>query len=188
MELLPVVASTGWAWGLNAYLVLFGLGLMGRLTGADAVPDILTRTDVLVVSGVLLAVEIVVDKVAYVDTAWDGLQTLVRPLVGGGLAILMHEQPRETELLLATVGAAAALASHAVKAGIRVLVNSSPGPAGTWTLSSAEDLLVVVVVLLGASYPWWALGVSMTFFGLGVTVLVIALVHAVRRGRTSRVD
>jgi hypothetical protein len=75
-----------------------------------------------------------------------------------------------------------------VKAGIRVLVNSSPGPAGTWTLSSAEDLLVVVVVLLGASYPWWALGVSMTFFGLGVTVLVIALVHAVRRGRTSRVD
>lgn len=180
MELLPAVVSTGWASGVNAYLVVFGLGLLGRFAGVSEVPELLQRTDVLLVSGLLLAVEIVVDKIPYIDTAWDGLSTLVRPAVGAGLAVLLLDEPTGAAPLVATLGGALALASHAVKSGVRLMVNSSPEPFSNVAVSSAEDLTVLVVVLLVVSHPWWALGISMGCFALGLAVVLTTFAHLVR--------
>jgi hypothetical protein len=180
MELLPAVVSTAWASGVNAYLVVFVLGSLGRFAGVSEVPELLQRTDVLLVSGLLLAVEIVVDKIPYIDTAWDGLSTLVRPAVGAGLAMLLLDEPTGAAPLVATLGGALALASHAVKSGVRLMVNSSPEPFSNIAVSSVEDLTVLVVLLLVVSFPWWALGISMGCFALGLAVVLTTFAHLVR--------
>ena len=85
-----MVFSTGWASGVNAYLVVLMLGLLGRLTDVGGVPDALTRTDVLVVAGALYAMEFVADKIPYLDSTWDAISTAeglahLRPWAAGAL-------------------------------------------------------------------------------------------------------
>ena len=63
MELLPVVLTSGWASGINAYLVVLVLGLIGRFGEVAGIPEGLTRTDVLVVAAALYIVELVADKI-----------------------------------------------------------------------------------------------------------------------------
>ena len=76
---MPAVLASGWASGVNAYLCVLVLGLFGRFAGIEAVPEALTRTDVLVVAALLYALEFVADKIPYVDSAWDAISTAIRP-------------------------------------------------------------------------------------------------------------
>ena len=76
---MPLVVSSGWASGVNAYLLVLVLGLADRIAGLTQVPDVLGRTDVLVIAGVLYAVEFVADKVPYLDSTWDAVSTAIRP-------------------------------------------------------------------------------------------------------------
>jgi len=78
VELLPVVLTSGWASGINAYLVVLVLGLIGRFTAVAGIPEGLTRTDVLVVAAVLYLVELVADKIPYFDSLWDAVSTAIR--------------------------------------------------------------------------------------------------------------
>ena len=86
---LPWAFSSGWASGVSAYLAVLQLGILGRLFDADGVPDALMRTDVMVAAGVLYAVEFVTDKIPYVDSAWDTIHTVIRPLIGTMLGLLV---------------------------------------------------------------------------------------------------
>jgi len=52
--LVPLALANGWASGISAYGVVFLMGLIGRLGWADT-PELLRRTDVLVVAGLLAA-------------------------------------------------------------------------------------------------------------------------------------
>ena len=79
MDLLPLVFSSGWASGVNAWLVVLVLGIADRLVGFEQLPDALGRWEVLAAAAVLYAVEFVADKVPWVDSAWDGVSTVVRP-------------------------------------------------------------------------------------------------------------
>ena len=81
VDLLPLVVSSGWASGVNAYLVVLVLGFADRAWGLAQVPDVLARTDVLVVAGLFFAVEFVADKIPYVDSSWDAVSTAIRPTV-----------------------------------------------------------------------------------------------------------
>src|SRR5688572_5417030 len=91
VELVPMVFSSGWASGVNAYATVLVLGLFGRFTDVDAfpIPDALTRTDVLVAAALLYAVEFVADKIPYADSAWDLVSTAIRPTVGAVIALLV---------------------------------------------------------------------------------------------------
>ncbi len=51
MDLLPLVFSSGWASGVNAWLVVLVLGTADRLVGFAQVPDALGRWEVLAVAG-----------------------------------------------------------------------------------------------------------------------------------------
>ncbi|HET6693797.1 MAG TPA: DUF4126 domain-containing protein, partial [Pedococcus sp.] len=62
MESLPLVFSSGWASGVNAYLVVLVLGIADRVGGLSQVPDVLGRWDVLTVAFFLYAMEFVADK------------------------------------------------------------------------------------------------------------------------------
>ena len=167
MELLPLVFSTGWASGVNAYLVVLMLGVLGRTTDAG-IPDALTRTDVLVVAGFLFAMEFVADKIPYIDSTWDTISTAIRPTAGAVIALLVSGDATTLEqAILVAVGGGTALASHAVKTGARMAINTSPEPVSNVTASLGEDITVAGVVLLAVYHPWWALGISV-LYGMAV--------------------
>jgi Domain of unknown function (DUF4126) len=180
--LAPLVLSNGWAAGVNAYAVVVMLGLAGRLGLADA-PEPLMRTDVLVAAGALYAVEFVTDKIPYVDSVWDAIHTAIRPTIAAVLgALLAGDAETLTQALAAAGAGATALASHAVKAGLRVAINSSPEPVTNVTASLLEDALVAVVVVLALSFPWIALAVAAALLAGGL-VLVYRLLRRMRRWR-----
>lgn len=185
-ELVPMVFTSGWASGVNAYAVVLLLGLFGRFAGLEAVPAGLQRTDVLVVAAVLFAVEAVADKVPYLDSAWDTVHTVIRPAVGAALgALLAGDASSLEQALLATTGGVTALASHAVKAGLRAAVNTSPEPASNIAVSTAEDVTVAGVVSLTLVSPWLAATLAGCLLVIGV-VLVVLAVSRIRRYRARR--
>ena len=148
MELLPLVLTSGWASGINAYAVITMLGLLGRYGGLDQVPDSLQNPAVLIIAGGLFLVEFVTDKIPYVDTAWDTISTFIRPTLAAMLGYLFAGQAdtlgeAADQWWYAFLGGGAALASHLVKMGIRLGVNASPEPVTNVTVSLGEDITVV---------------------------------------------
>ena len=177
--MVPLVLSNGWAAGVNAYAVVLILGLAGRLELADA-PEPLMRTDVLLAAGGLYAVEFVTDKIPYVDSVWDAAHTAIRPTIAATLgALLAGDAETLTQALAAAGAGGTALASHAVKAGLRVAINTSPEPVTNITASLVEDFLVAVVVVLALSYPWVALALAAALLAGGL-ILVSRLLRRMR--------
>lgn len=181
MEVLPLVLTGGWASGISAYATVLILGIIGR-TGLAEVPDLLTRTDVLVVAGVLTAIELVADKVAWLDSAWDAVHTFIRPVVAAGLgAVLAGEAQTLEQAGAAALAAAVALLTHAGKSGLRLGVNASPEPVTNVAVSSAEDVSVAGVLLLASQAPWLAAILAMALLA-GTLGLVVWLWSRIRRG------
>ena len=167
MEALPLVLSGGWAAGVNAYATVLLLGIFGRL-GLGDVPDGLESPGVMIAAAVLYAVEFVTDKIPYVDHAWDAIHTAIRPTIAAVLGVLLNGEATGLEDALAAVGSSAtALASHGVKAGLRMVVNLSPDPVTTATASVTEDVCVACVIALLVTHPWAALALSMTLLAAG---------------------
>lgn len=186
MELLPWVFTTGWASGINAYLVVLILGLVDRFAALAQIPDVLARTDVVAAAAVVFVVDTVADKIPYVDSVWDAVHTAIRPTVGAVLGALLAGDASTLEQgLAATAGGVTALASHAVKAGLRAAVNTSPEPASNITVSVAEDLGVASVVSLAVVAPWLAAGIAAVLLVTGV-VLVLLLLSRIRAWRRRR--
>ncbi|HEX2892584.1 MAG TPA: DUF4126 domain-containing protein [Marmoricola sp.] len=182
MDLLPMVFSSGWASGVNAYLVVLVLGIADRVGGVSSIPDALGRTDVLVAAGVLYAVEFVADKIPYVDSTWDAISTVIRPAIGTAIALLVSgDASTAQQAAYGALGGGTALASHLVKAGSRLAINASPEPVSNVIASLTEDAAVVAVVLLAIQHPWIALSVAVVLLLAGGYV-VFHLLRLVRRG------
>ncbi len=182
MELLPLVLTSGWASGINAYAVVFVMGLLGRVAELEAVPETLQRPAVLAVAGGMFAVEFVADKIPYVDSMWDTISTVIRPTVGAIVAYAIAGDSQSVDqALYAFAGGGSALASHAVKGGLRLAINSSPEPFTNVAVSLGEDVTVATVIALALYHPWIALGIASFLFVTG-TILVIVFFRLVRRG------
>jgi len=180
-ELLPLVFTSGWASGVNAYATVLVLGLLGRFAGVEQVPAGLERTDVLVVAAVLYVLEFVTDKIPYVDSLWDSVHTVIRPAVGTVIALLVSGDASTLhQAVLAATGGTTALASHLVKGGLRLAVNTSPEPASNVVVSLAEDGAVAGLVTLVLAYPWLAAGIAALLLTTGLT-LVVLLWSRIRR-------
>jgi len=181
MEVLPLILTGGWASGISAYATVLLLGVIGR-TGLAEVPDLLTRSDVLAVAGVLTVVELVADKIAWLDSVWDGVHTFVRPVVAAGLGAVLAGQAETLEQAgAAALAAAVALLTHAGKAGLRLGVNASPEPVTNVAVSTVEDVSVAGVLLLATQAPWLAAGIAMLALA-GTLGLVVWLWSRIRRG------
>ena len=153
IDTIGLLAGSGWAAGLNLYLVTFLLGLGGRLDWLE-VPEVLQRTDVMIVAGILYAVEFLADKVPYLDNIWDAVHTFVRPL---GAAALGYVIAGDSSSVGGAVGAilsgSLALSAHSAKATTRAAVNTSPEPFSNIFLSLAEDGLVAGLIALAIANP-----------------------------------
>ena len=89
--------------------------------------------------------------------------------------LLGHESSSLDAAVSAAAGGFSALASHAVKAGLRVAVNTSPEPVSNIAVSSAEDVTVVGVVALAGLHPWAAASVAAVLLVIGVGLVVLLL-------------
>jgi len=188
VDVLPWIFSSGWASGINGYAVVVVLGVLGRL-GADDVPPALERTDVLVAALVMWCIDAVADKIPYVDSTRDTVHTAIRPTIGAIVAALLAgEQGSLGQATAAAVGGGTALASHLVKAGIRLGVNTSPEPASNIVVSTAEDFTVAGVVAVSVINPWLAAAIAAVLLATGITlvVLLVGRIRAFLRRRRER--
>lgn len=180
-ELIPMAFTTGWGSGINAYAVVLVLGLADKIFALGQVPDALARTDVLVGAGILFAIEMLADKIPYIDSVWDSVHTVVRPAVGATIGYLIgHETASIDAAIGAATGGVTALISHGIKAGIRAAVNTSPEPASNVLVSTTEDVTVTGVTALAIAHPWWAATIALLLLVLGA-FLVYKLASRIRR-------
>lgn len=174
MIALPSVALAGvlsWASGFRLYAALFIAGMLDRFHFV-VLPDkleILSHTPVLVLTGLLLVVEFLVDKVPAIDSAWDSVQTFVRVPLGALLAwgVFAHATP-EVQAGAVILGGALAAGTHIAKAGTRAVANTSPEPFSNWGLSFSEDAVVLFGLWLAFSHP----GVFIALLALFVLLLI----------------
>lgn len=182
MESLALAFSSGWASGINSYLVVLVLGLADRFGSFASIPDVLGRWEVLAVAAVLYAFEFVADKIPYVDSAWDVVSTAIRPLVGGVVGVLIAgDSASINELVGGVVGGGSALASHSVKTGTRMAVNTVPEPFSNIGISVGEDVAVLAVVWFAIEHPYAAAAIAAVLLVVGLVLLWLAW-RTVRRG------
>ncbi|GES34385.1 hypothetical protein San01_68730 [Streptomyces angustmyceticus] len=181
VSVLPLVFTSGWASGINAYAVVLLFGLLGATGVTDEVPAALQRPDVLIVAGLLFLCEAVADKIPYVDSVWDSVHTVIRPVSGAVVgALLAGQNGSLPELAAGAVGGSTALLSHLVKAGARIAVNTSPEPASNIVLSLAEDLGVAGLIAFAVFHPVAAAVIAATLLLAGIA-LVVFLWSRIRR-------
>lgn len=184
--MLPLVFTSGWASGINAYAVVLLLGLFGATGLTDQVPASLQRPDVLIVAGVLFVCEAVADKVPYVDSVWDSVHTVIRPVAGAVVGALLAGQSGSLpDLAAGAVGGSTALLSHFVKAGTRMAINTSPEPFSNVAMSVAEDLGVAGLVTFAMFNPQAAAVIAAVLLAAGLALLVF-LWSRIRRFRRRR--
>lgn len=181
MDALAMTFTSGWASGINSYLVVLVLGIAERL-GVDGVPHVLGRWEVLAAAGVLYAMEFVADKVPYIDSTWDAISTAIRPTVGAVIGVLLAGDASSLDAALGGVlGGTTALASHTVKSGSRLAINTSPEPFSNVVASLGEDVTVLGVALVALHHPVIAASVAAVLLVVGLVVLFVVLKY-VRRG------
>jgi hypothetical protein len=181
VSVLPLVFTSGWASGINAYAVVLMFGVLGATGVSDQVPQALQRPDVLIAAGVLFLCEAVADKVPYVDSIWDSVHTVIRPVAGAVVAALLAgESGSLPELAAGAVGGSTALMSHLVKAGTRMAINTSPEPFSNIAVSVAEDLGVAGIISFAVFNPVAAAVIAGTLLVLGI-VTVLFLASRIRR-------
>jgi hypothetical protein len=179
---LALVFSSGWASGLNCYLVVLVLGIADRVHDTQQVPDVLQRWDVLAVAGVFYAMEFVADKIPYIDSTWDAISTVIRPTFGAVIGVLLAGNADSLDQAVSgVVGGGTALASHLVKMGGRLALNTSPEPVTNIGASLAEDATVLAVVWFAIEHPVAAAVVAGILLVVGVVALFY-VAKVVRRG------
>jgi len=164
---IGLAAGLAWASGIRLYATLFAAGLLGRLGVLDLPPalQVLEHAWVLGASGGMLLIEMAADKIPGFDTLWDAVHTFIRIPAGAVLAAatLGHLDPVWVAVA-AILGGAVATASHAAKAGSRVLINTSPEPFSNWAASSIEDVAVPLGLWSAIRWPILFLVLLACFF------------------------
>lgn len=170
--------------GLNAYLTLLLVALIARFTDLITLNppfDLLTNEWVIIVLGVLLAIEILVDKIPAVDTLNDLIGTFVRPVAGAILFAASSNVIADVNPVLALIcGLILAGGVHAVKATARPVVTATTGGIANPLISLAEDVVAATTTLLAILVPLLA-------FALILGLLLVVLTWYRRRRRPSGV-
>ena len=159
MEILAGLGRTmgfSFAAGINLYATVAILGLASRYQWVTLPPQFKVFDNDLVIGAalVLYVVEFIADKIPWVDSIWDAIHTVVRPIGGALIAVeTLGETTPAVEGMVALLGGSLAATTHFSKAGTRAVANTSPEPFSNWILSLGEDVFVVGLGLLALKYP-----------------------------------
>ena len=186
MEALMMTLSSGAVSGIRPYLMLFVLGAAGRFLEIEQIPAVMQRTDVLVIAAILLVVDFAADKIQFLDSVWDAIHTVVRPVAGGAIGYLLGGETDTTyAIVLGVVGLLSATGIHAAKATTRAAVNASPEPVSNVFVSVGEDVGAVVLSILAVLLPIIA-GIAALFLLIAAIIATVMLWRFIRRIRARR--
>jgi len=181
-EIVALAASVSLLAGWRLYLVVFATGL-GMKYGWVALPDQLRALDVLAnnwiigIAGIGAIAEFFADKIAWVDSAWDAIHSVIRPLGGAMLSLAVVDSANPTwQVASFLLGGGAAFFAHAGKAGARTLVNASPEPFSNVVVSTGEDVATAGLLALAIANP-----IAAALIALILVILSLWLVIAARR-------
>lgn len=153
---IALTMGVSWASGINLYAALLVLGIGGS-TGNIALPaelQVLQDPMVIGAAGLMYFVEFFADKTPGVDSGWDGIHTFIRIPAGALLAAsAVGDVTPALEITAGILGGTMSAASHATKAGTRLMINTSPEPFTNWTASVSEDLAVLGGLWAALNYP-----------------------------------
>ena len=156
LQTLSLTLGVAWASGINLYAVVAVLGIGGATGYVDLPPTLEVVQDPLIIlaAGFMYCVEFMADKTPGVDTAWDTLHTFIR-IPAGALLAAGAVGPVDPALAISAglLGGSLTAATHAAKAGGRVLINTSPEPFSNWAASIAEDLAVFAGLWAALTHP-----------------------------------
>lgn len=185
IEIIGIAGSVSLLSGWRLYLCIFATGLAMRLEVLP-LPEHLASLAVLAnpwvmgIAALAAVVEFFADKVMWLDTAWDTLHTLVRP-VGGALLALAILDPADpaTQVIALLLGGGASFLAHGGKASARAVVNTSPEPFSNVALSGLEDVATAGLLWLAYEYPAIAGGIALVL--LALTAAILWLAHRIIR-------
>ena len=153
---ITMAMGAAWGSGINLYATILVLGISAA-NGAVTLPpglEVLANPLVIGSAGLMYCVEFFADKVPGVDTGWDAIHTFVRIPAGALLAAgAMVDMGSAAEFSAALLGGAMAASTHSLKAGSRVLINTSPEPFTNWGASIGEDIAVITGVWAALNHP-----------------------------------
>lgn len=159
LQLLGAALGLATLAGINLYLTVFVTGLAINqhwitLSAQYQGLSILGEPAIIIVAGVLYAIEFLADKIPGLDSAWDAVHTAIRPIGGAFLALRTLGTPDPMfDVIVALLGGGVTLAAHSAKAGTRLLVNTSPEPFSNIAISTAEDIGVLGGLWLIKEHP-----------------------------------
>jgi hypothetical protein len=173
-NLLSVALGLACLAGINLYLTVFVTGLAIHFHWITLAPsyqslEVLGQPWIIVIAGILYLLQFLADKIPWLDSAWDIVHTIIRPIGGALLAIqvLGHHSP-VMDVLIVLLGGSASLVAHTAKASTRLAANTSPEPASNIGLSIAEDVFVFGGLALIHYNPILALSI----FVLGLAAFI----------------
>ncbi len=153
---LALTMGVAWASGINLYAAVAVLGLAGN-AGYVELPDTLAIVEdplVIIAACFMYCVEFFADKIPGVDSTWDALHTFIRIPAGAMLAAgAVGDVTPALAVAAGLVGGGVTAATHATKAGSRMLINTSPEPFSNWFASIAEDLAVFAGLWAALAHP-----------------------------------
>jgi len=193
VELIALASSVSLLAGWRLYLVTLVTGVAMKFGWID-LPDRLQALDVIANNWVLgiaavgTIAEFFADKVAWVDSAWDAIHSIIRPLGGALLSLSIIDAGDPTwQVASFLLGGGAAFVAHAGKAGARTLVNASPEPFSNIAVSTAEDVATGGLLALAIAFPIAAALIAAILVALSLWLVVAArrlLRHLVGLNRT----
>lgn len=180
VEILGLAGSLSLLAGWRLYLCILATGIAMHF-GVLPLPDhleglrILANPWVMGVAGVAAVMEFFADKVMWLDSVWDTVHTLIRP-IGGALLTLAVVDPSDpaTQAIAFILGGGATLLAHGGKAGARAVVNTSPEPVSNIAVSTTEDVVTGGLLFLAYEFPLVAGAIALVLLGLSVALLLMA--------------
>lgn len=179
IEILGVAGSVSLLAGWRIYLCVFATGIAMRMGWIDAPQhlqalDVLANNWVLGASGIGLIAEFFADKVAWIDSIWDAVHTVIRPVGGAVLALaLVDSSDPVWQVVTLLLGGGAALMSHSAKAGTRAVVNASPEPFSNIAVSTGEDVVTGGLLALALANPAAAVVIAIILSAAAIFALIL---------------
>jgi len=182
VELIALASTVSLLAGWRLYLVTFAVGLAMKI-GWVALPaqlhalDVLANNWIIGIAAVGALAEFFADKVPWVDSAWDAVHSVIRPIGGAllSMAIIDGGDPA-WQVGSFLLGGGAALLAHAGKAGARAIVNASPEPFSNIAFSTTEDVATAGLLGLAIANP-----IASALIAIILVLLSLWLVLAARR-------
>ncbi len=172
--------------GLNAYIPLLVVSLLGRFTDLIQLSEPWSALESWWIIGLLAAlslVEFFADKVPAVNHVNDIVQTFIRPTAGAILFAASANVVTEIHPILSVAaGLLIAGGVHVVKAGaVRPAVTAATAGAGNVPVSILEDVIATVVSILSVVLP---ILMAVLLILMGV-LLIVLFARRARRGDPS---